>query len=221
MSKIKVHQIKVRKHFTLGEEIANAIAHGVGVLLGVLALVLLAIKSAHSGSAMYTFSMMVYSISLIVLFANSMLYHALKAGRAKNVFERFDHLSIYLLIAGSFTPYCLLAIGGTKGIALCALEWAIAIVGVIFKAIWIDKFVKIHVIVYLSMSWIIILFASVIIYAVSFTGFVFLMLGGLAYSIGVLFYVFNWFKYHHFVWHLFVLAGSVLHFISIYLYIKL
>ncbi|PKM49334.1 MAG: hemolysin D [Firmicutes bacterium HGW-Firmicutes-7] len=220
MTKLKVHQVKVRKHFTLGEEIANAITHGIGVLFGITALVLLAVKSVQSGSAIYTISMMLYASSLIILYANSMLYHAFKAGKAKDVFERFDHLSIYILIAGSYTPLCLLAIGGVKGMILCSIQWALAIVGVVFKAIWIDKFVKIHVIIYLSMGWMIIFFASSIFSSISFMGLLYLILGGLAYSIGVLFYVFNWFKYHHFVWHLFVLAGSVLHFFSVYFYIE-
>lgn len=220
MTKLKVHQIKVRKHFTVGEEIAHAITHGVGVLLGIAALVLLAIKGTHSGSLIYSISMVLYASSLIILYTNSMLYHAFKQGKAKDVFERFDHLSIYILIAGSYTPLCLLAIGGVKGIIICCIQWALAIVGVVFKAIWIDRFVKIHVMIYLLMGWMIIFFVSNIFTTISFMGILFLVLGGLAYSIGVLFYVFNWFKYHHFVWHLFVLAGSILHFLSVYLYIK-
>jgi hemolysin III len=220
LTKLKVHQIKVRKHFTVGEEIAHAITHGVGVLLGIAALVLLAIKGTHSGSLIYSISMVLYASSLIILYTNSMLYHAFKQGKAKDVFERFDHLSIYILIAGSYTPLCLLAIGGVKGIIICCIQWALAIVGVVFKAIWIDRFVKIHVMIYLLMGWMIIFFVSNIFTTISFMGILFLVLGGLAYSIGVLFYVFNWFKYHHFVWHLFVLAGSILHFLSVYLYIK-
>lgn len=214
-------KIIVRKKFSTGEEIANAITHGLGVLLGIAALIVMAIKGAKSQSIVYTISMMIYSVSTIVLYVNSMLYHAFREGTAKNVFERFDHLSIYILIAGSYTPLCLIAIGGVKGIVICCIQWGLAILGIVFKAIWIDRFVKIHVLIYLIMGWMIIIFISNIFKAITFTGFYLLLAGGLAYSIGVLFYVFNWFKYHHFVWHLFVLAGSVFLFFSIYLFVRI
>jgi hemolysin III len=213
-------KIVVRKNFSMGEEIANSVTHGFGMLLGIAALVLIAIKGAKGHNALYTVSMMIYSVSTIVLYANSMLYHAFKEGKAKNVFERFDHLSIYILIAGSYTPLCLIAIGGIKGIIICSIQWLLAIVGIVFKAIWIDRFVKIHVLIYLAMGWMITFFISSIFTSISPAGFYLLLAGGIAYSIGTLFYVFNWFKYHHFIWHLFVLAGSVLIFFSIYLFVE-
>ena len=218
---MKMTGIVVRKHFSIEEEIANAVTHGLGVLLGIAALVIFAIKGAKTQNALYTVSMMIYSVSTIVLYANSMLYHAFKEGKAKNVFERLDHLSIYILIAGSYTPLCLIAIGGIKGIIICSIQWALALVGVAFKAIWIDRFVKIHVLIYLTMGWMISFFISSIFRAVSFTGFYLLLAGGIAYSVGVLFYVFNWFKYHHFVWHIFVLAGSILIFLSLYFFVQI
>lgn len=218
---MKLTKIIVRKKFSTGEEIANAVTHGLGVLLGIVALIIIAIKGVEIHDVLYTVSMMVYSVSTIILYASSMLYHAFKEGRAKNLFERLDHLSIYILIAGSYTPLCLIAIGGTKGIIICAIQWALAIVGIVFKAIWIDKFVKIHVLIYLIMGWTITIFIRSIFKSMSFMGFSLLLAGGMSYSIGVLFYVFNWFKYHHLVWHLFVLAGSVFIFFSIYLYVKI
>jgi hemolysin III len=218
---LKITKIVVRKNFSIGEEIANAVTHGLGVLLGIAALVILAIKGAQGQNVLYTVSMMIYSVSTIVLYTNSTLYHAFKDERAKNVFERLDHLSIYILIAGSYTPLCLIAIGGIKGIIICSIQWILAFVGITFKAIWIDRFVKIHVLIYLIMGWMIILFISSIFESISFIGFYLLLFGGISYSIGVLFYVFNWFKYHHFVWHLFVLTGSVLFFFSIYLFVKI
>ncbi|MDF2878853.1 MAG: channel protein hemolysin family [Clostridia bacterium] len=159
----KVKKIIVRKNFSMGEEIAHSITHGIGMLLGIVALVLLVIKGISVNHTLYEVSMIIYSVSLIVLYGNSMLYHAFPEGKVKNVFERMDHSSVYLLIAGTYTPFCLLAIGGM--------------------------------------------------------GFVLLLAGGVCYSIGVLFFVFNWFKYHHFIWHLFVLAGSILHFFAIYIYV--
>ena len=209
-------KIVVRKNFSLGEEIANAITHGLGVLFGIAVLVIIVIKGASSHDVIYTVSMLIYSISTIILYTNSMLYHALKKGKAKNVFERLDHSSVYILIAGSYTPLCLIAIGGIKGIIICSIQWILAIIGVTFKAIWIKRFVKIHVLIYLFMGWMIIFFINNIFKPMSPIGFYLLLAGGISYSIGVLFYVFSWFKYHHFVWHLFVLAGSVLLFFSIY-----
>lgn len=218
---MKMTKIIVRKDFSNEEEIANAVTHGLGVLLGITALVIFAVKGAKTQNALYTVSMMIYSVSTIVLYANSMLYHAFKEGKTKNVFERLDHLSIYILIAGSYTPFCLIAIGGIKGIIICSIQWALAIAGVTFKVIWIDRFVKIHVLIYLTMGWMISFFISSIFKSISFTGFYLLLAGGIAYSAGVLFYIFNWFKYHHFVWHVFVLAGSVLIFFSLYLFVKI
>lgn len=214
-------KIIVRKNFSTGEEIANSITHGAGVLLGIAALVIIIIKGYRINNALYIVSMLIYSVSTIILYTNSMLYHAFKEGRVKKIFERLDHSSIYILIAGSYTPLCLIAIGGTKGIIICSIQWVLAVLGVVFKAIWIDRFVKIHVLIYLIMGWMIILFIGNIFKAISFTGFNLLLSGGLAYSIGVLFYIFDWFKYHHFVWHLFVLSGSVLLFFSMYLFVKI
>ncbi len=210
---------KVRKNFTLGEEIAHSITHGIGLLLGIAALVLLVVKGARSRDALYIVSVIIYAVSSIILYANSMFYHGFPQGKAKNIFEKLDHASVYLLIAGTYTPFCLIAVGGWIGILVCSIQWALAIVGVVFKSIWIDKYVKIHVIVYLAMGWTIIFFGSVIFNSLDTTGFAMLFVGGLCYSIGTLFYVFDWFKYHHFIWHLFVLAASVLLFFTIYFYV--
>lgn len=216
---LKLKNIIVRKNFTLGEEISHSISHGIGMLLGIAALVLLVIKGTRRNDVLYTITMLIYSISLIILYVNSMFYHAFPEGKAKNVFERLDHSSVYLLIAGTYTPFCLIAIGGVVGIVICCIQWILAILGVVFKVLWIEKYTKIHVLTYLLMGWMIIFFASTIFKAVSFIGFILLLLGGLSYSIGVLFFVFDWFKYHHFVWHVFVLVGSILLFFSIYIFL--
>jgi hemolysin III len=212
-------KVVVRKHFTLGEEISHSIAHGIGMLLGIVALILLVVKGSRLNDPLYTVSMVIYSSSLIILYTNSMFYHGFPQGKVKDVFERLDHSSVYLLIAGTYTPYCLIAVGGPIGITICVLQWALAILGVVFKSIWIDRFVKIHVAIYLLMGWTIIFFARTIFDGMASTGFILLFLGGMSYSIGVLFYVFDWFKYHHLVWHLFVLLASILLFFSIYFYV--
>lgn len=212
--------ISVRKDFSIGEEIANAVTHCVGALLAIAAMVLLIVKGAvnHRG-ALYIVSMVIYSFTLLFLFLNSTLYHALVPPKAKNVYERFDHLSIYLLISGTYMPFCLVSIGGALGIILCSIQWVLAIVGVVFKSIWIDKLVKVHTLIFLVMGWMIVLMAKPLYSSIGLSGLIFLIAGGVAYSIGTLFYIFNWFKYHHFIWHLFVLAGAVLHFFSLYLYV--
>lgn len=210
---------EVRKNFALGEEIAHSVTHGIGLLLGITALVLFMVKGARHKDALYTVSMLIYSVSMIILYANSMFYHGFPKSKVKDIFEKLDHSSVYLLIAGTYTPYCLLAVGGTIGIVICCIQWALAITGVVFKSIWIDKFVKIHVGIYLFMGWLIVFFARAIFESMSSVGFILLFTGGMAYSIGVLFYVFDWFKYHHFIWHLFVLFASICVFFSIYLYI--
>jgi len=212
-------QLQVRKHFTLGEEISHSVTHGIGLGLGIVALILLVIKGSRSRDGLYLVSMVIYASSLIILYTNSMFYHGMPEGGAKNLFEKLDHASVYLLIAGTYTPFCLLAVGGVKGIVVCSIQWALAAVGVVFKSIWIDKYVKIHVSIYLVMGWTIIFFGSAIFDSLASVGFTLVFLGGIGYSIGVLFYIFDWFKYHHFIWHLFVLAASILHFFAIYLYV--
>ncbi|WP_070001115.1 PAQR family membrane homeostasis protein TrhA [Cellulosilyticum sp. I15G10I2] len=217
MNKLKI--VVVRKHFSLGEEIAHSIAHGIGMLLGIAALVLLVIKGMRMNDTLYTVSMVIYSVSLIMLYGCSMVYHGFPEGKVKNVFERMDHSSVYLLIAGTYTPFCLLAIGGTLGMVICSIQWGLAILGVVFKMMYIERFVKIHVLIYLLMGWMIVFFVGTLFQTMSPMGFLLLLAGGLCYSIGVLFFVFDWFKYHHFIWHLFVLAGSILLFFSIYMYV--
>lgn len=216
---MKYQMKEVRKHFTTGEEIAHSITHGIGFLLGITALVLLVVKGARTRDALYIVSVIIYSSSLIVLYLNSMLYHGFPPSKTKDVFEKMDHASVYLLIAGTYTPFCLIAVGGWIGIVICSLQWILAITGVVFKSIWIDKFVKLHVVIFLLMGWTIIFFGRTIFDQLESVGFIMLFLGGVSYSIGTLFYVFYWFKFHHFVWHLFVLAASILHFFTIYFYV--
>lgn len=209
----------VRKDFTTKEEIANSITHGIGMLLGITALVLLAVKSSYVNSPLYTVSVVIYGISLIILYMNSTFYHGFPPSKVKDIFEKLDHSSVYLLIAGTYTPYCLIAIGGPLGITICAIQWGLAIIGITLKSIWIDRFVILHVLIYLGMGWTIIFFGRTIIASLNTVGFLLLLTGGISYSVGVLFYVFDWFKYHHLVWHLFVVLASVLHFFSIYFFV--
>lgn len=229
MSKqVKAHKQKTPKHnkfnsmkkkFSTGEEISHAITHGIGTLLGIAALVLLMVKGATSRNALYVVSMAIYGTTLILLYNNSTIYHALTHKKAKYIFEKLDHLSIYLLIAGTYTPYMLVAVGGAKGIVICAIQWTLAIIGIVMKAVWIERYQKVHLGIYLAMGWMIVMLFGDVQAALTVGGTRLLILGGISYSVGVLFYVFRWFKYHHMIWHLFVLGGSILHFFSIYMFI--
>lgn len=214
----KISTIEVIKDFSIQEEIANAITHGIGFLFAISALVLLIIKGVRYKDSLYLVSVIIYASSMIILFLNSTLYHGFPNSKVKDIFEKFDHSSVYLLIAGTYTPYCLVVVGGTKGIVICTIQWTLALIGVVSKVIWIDKFVKLHVANFLIMGWLIILFVNEIYTSMSTGGFMLLFSGGVLYSIGTLFYIFSWFKFHHFVWHLFVLFASFSVFLSIYLY---
>lgn len=203
------------KDYSLGEEIANSVTHGVGALLGIAALVLLLVEATTGIGAI---SAIIYSLSIILLFTMSTLYHAFPPSKVKRVFKRFDHLSIYVLIAGTYTPLLLVGISGTKGLILFGIQWLLVIIGVVFKAIWIKKFQAIHLILFLIMGWMgIVLFNDL--KAISTLSLNFILIGGICYTLGVLFYVSRLFKYSHMVWHLFVLAGSVFHFFAAYIII--
>ena len=196
---------------TLGEEIANAVSHGIMAIFGVVALVLMLIKSDTTIEVM---SAIIFGFGMINLYTMSTIYHALFHPTAKGVFQRFDHLSIYILIGGTFAPPLLLLpsmqepIFGVTGLGLgpvlFIVQWILIGIGVVFKSIWIKKFAKIHLFLYLAMGWSAVVFIQQL-FAYEPAAFWLVLSGGLAYSIGVAFYVFPKIKYFHFVWHIFIL----------------
>ncbi len=208
---------------TIGEEIANAVSHGVMAIFGVVALILLLIKSDRPIEYV---AAIIFSFGIILLYLMSTLYHALAHPVAKGVFRRFDHLSIYILIGGTFTPALLLIpklqepFLGPLGLGhvLLIVQWTLIIIGVIFKSVWIKRFQKIHLFVYLALGWSALTFIQALL-NFDANAFVFILLGGVAYSLGVIFYVFPKIRYFHFIWHLFTAAGTILHFIAIYGYL--
>lgn len=208
--------MEVKKYFTLGEEIFNAIIHGTGALLAIAGLVLLVIKA---DTPIEDVGVIIFASAAIILYTMSCIYHSFPQGTAKNVFERFDHLSIYILIAGTYTPFCLILLDGDKGWILFFIQWILAIIGVVFKSIWINKYVILHVLIYLLMGWSLIFLFNDIINQLDLIGFYFLLVGGISYSIGVIFYIFSLFKFHHAVWHIFVIFGTILHFFCMYFYV--
>jgi hemolysin III len=211
---------KKRRPQSTGEEIANSITHGLGALFGLAALIaMLYVAIAGSRSVVLIISLGVYGTSLFVLYLASTLYHALAKTRAGRVFQIIDHSSIYLLIAGTYTPFCLVAVKGWQGIALFIVEWGLAITGISLEAVWVKRPRWLSATVYIAMGWLAIFVIQPIISSMQPGGIILLVAGGLCYTLGVIFYAMRSVPYMHAVWHLWVLAGSLLQFASIVLYI--
>ncbi|WP_127594323.1 PAQR family membrane homeostasis protein TrhA [Paenibacillus lautus] len=201
------------------EEIANAITHGIGAALSVAALVLLIVFSSLKGTAWHVVSFTIYGSTMLLLYLSSTLVHGLRDGKAKDFFEFMDHSSIYLYIAGTYTPFLLVAIRGTLGWSLFGIVWGTALFGVIFKAFFVKKFLFLSTIFYLAMGWLIVIAWNPLTAVVAPQGMTLLAVGGVLYTLGTIFYVWRGFPYHHAIWHLFVLAGSILHFFAILIYL--
>jgi hemolysin III len=197
------------------EEIANAITHGVGALLAFAALVLLIVFSALHGSAWHVSSFAIFGSTMVVLYVMSTLYHSLTHIRAKKLFRKFDHMSIFLLIAGTYTPFCLTTLRGWLGWTIFGIVWACAVGGIVLKAFHTGKGALISTILYIIMGWIIIFFIRPVYETMSTEGFSFLLLGGAFYTVGAFFFIREKIPYNHSIWHLFVLAGSIFHFFAV------
>ncbi|MGI6200600.1 MAG: PAQR family membrane homeostasis protein TrhA [Christensenellales bacterium] len=208
-----------RKLYTRGEEIFNAVSHGVGTLLSIAALVVGVVFAALYGDAWRVVSAAIYGATLIILYCMSTLYHAITNPTAKKVFRVFDHCSIFFLIAGTYTPYTLVTLRGPWGWSLFAVVWAAAILGTVLNAISIERFKKFSIVCYVAMGWVVILAVNPLLQALPMPGFWLLIGGGVVYTLGIIFYKLKNLRYAHSIWHLFVLGGSALHFFSILLYV--
>jgi hemolysin III len=197
------------------EEIANAITHGIGTGLSIAALVLLAIFSAVNGSASHIIGFTIFGATLVVLYLASTLYHSMSNDRIKRLFQKFDHMSIFLLIAGTYTPFCLTALSGWVGWTVLGIVWCCAVAGIVMKAFHTGKFEGLSTFLYLVMGWLIIPAIKPLYDSVSFQTFVLLILGGFFYTAGTFFFVKDQRRYYHSIWHLFVMAGSTFHFFSV------
>ena len=207
--------------YSLGEEIINAISHGLGVLLGITALILTIIFAAKNNNTIGIVSACIYGSTMIIMYLMSCLYHSLSPRlKAKKVFRVIDHCDIYIFIAGCYTPYCLSLIKGTEGLIIFIIIWLSAIVGVLLNAINLEKFQIPSTAMYLIMGWLIIFSYNDIKSLLPSTGLNLLIGGGVIYTIGAILYgIGSKRKYFHSVFHFFVLAGSVFHFFSILLYV--
>lgn len=216
---VKKERITLPK-YTLGEELISSISHGVGALLSIAALVLCIISAAKQGSTIAVVSSCIYGTSLIILYLMSCLYHALAPNKAKKVFRVFDHCSIFLLIAGSYTPFLLITIGGTKGIIMMCIMWIATIIGIVFNSINLEKYDKASFVLYLIMGWMIIFSFKELLANLPTPGFILLLIGGIIYTVGAVIYaVGDKIKYMHSIWHFFVLGGSIFQFFTILLYV--
>ncbi|WP_276804938.1 PAQR family membrane homeostasis protein TrhA [Lactobacillus hominis] len=197
----------------------SAITHGIGFGLSVAGLVILIIKAAQSGSALKIVSFTLYGVSLILLYLFSTLYHSLIFTKARKVFQVFDHSSIFILIAGSYTPYALVAIGGAKGWIIWSIILALAITGILFYIFNQGKHVVLDTIIYVAMGWFVILASNSLIPVLGPIGFALLVWGGVAYTIGAILFSMRRIPFIHVIWHLFVMLGSILMYFSILLYV--
>jgi len=206
--------------YTLGEEITNAILHGIGALLSIAALVLCVVFSAIHENVYAVVSSCIYGSTLIILYTMSCLYHSFKVNNAKRVFRIIDHCSIFLLIAGTYTPYALVSLNGALGWTVFGIIWGCAILGIVLNAVDLNKFKKISMFLYITMGWAIIFAFKTLTANIARGGIYLLLAGGIVYTIGAIFYgIGKKHKYMHSVFHFFVLSGSILHFFSILLYV--
>lgn len=208
-------------NYTVGEEIANAVTHGVAALFSVAGLaVLVAFAVVYSGSPKVVTAVSVFGASMIFLYTASTLYHAIPNVRAKKVLQVIDHSMIYVLIAGSYTPFCLITLKGVTGIALCVVVWLIAVLGISLQSVLLKKSDWINCVLYLIMGWLALFVIDPLTEELQTPGLWLLVAGGIAYSVGVIFYVSDErIRYAHAIWHVFVFAGTCLQFFSVLLYV--
>ncbi len=210
---------KTKKRYSLGEEIFNSVAHGVGALLAIAAIPLLvvrAVKYVPEGmTSYYIVGFLIFAVSLLVLYISSTLYHAL-LGKAKKVFSVFDHCSIYILIAGTYSAYCLTVLNGKLGWIIFGVIWSLAVIGIVLYSIFGKKVQVISFITYIAMGWLIIFAIEPLKELLPAMSLQFLIYGGVTYTVGAIFFLLRKVKWMHSIWHIFVVIASVFHFFSIY-----
>jgi hemolysin III len=205
--------------YSLGEEIAHTITHGIGIVLSIAGLVVLVAFASLYGDAWHITSSSIYGATLILLYTASTLYHGIPQPRAKQVLRRIDHAAIFLLIAGTYTPYTLVNLRGEWGWTLFGVVWGFALFGVLLETLVKRRIKWLSISLYLGLGWLVVIAIKPLLNNVANGGLILLLAGGLCYSLGVIFYLWKRLAYHHAVWHLFVMAGSLLHFFSILFYV--
>jgi hemolysin III len=207
------------REYTVGEEIANSVTHGIGVVFSLVALTLLIGDAVLYGDSWALAGGIVFGVSLILLYTGSTLYHAIPFPNARHVFKILDHAAIYVLIAGSYTPFTLVTMRANGGWWMFAIVWTLAALGIAMEAFWTYRPRWLSAVVYLGMGWLAVFMIGPMRASLAPNGIALLVAGGLCYTIGTVFYVFKKVPYFHMVWHLWVLAGSVCHFVAVLLYV--
>lgn len=211
---------KPQKDYTLGEEVFNAVTHGVGTLLAIAAIPLCVVQAVTHGAGLLLAAALIYSITMVVEYLMSTLYHAIAVPAAKRVFKVLDHCGIYLYIAGCYAPYCLVTLINNNGIPLCIFVWVVALAGIVAEAFWVNRPRWISALLYLMQGWAVVVCVPALWTLLDPVGFWLLVVGGICYTIGAVFYTCTKKKkYMHSVFHLWVLAGSIFQFFSIYLFV--
>lgn len=206
--------------FTKKEEIVHAATHGIGVIFSIVALVLLVIFAKQNGDTRQVVSVSIFGVTMLLMYLSSTICHGLPEGKWKELFQIFDHSSIYLFIAGSYTPIMMGPLRTDLGWKLLIIVWGIAILGIIFKFFFVKKFLVLSTVFYVLMGWLIIIAWKPLAEVFPSQALDYLIAGGIFYTVGTIFYVWRKFHYHHAIWHLFVIAGSVFHFFSFLIYIS-
>lgn len=201
------------------EERLNAVTHGVGALLALAGLSILILSSHFYGGIWHLVSSSIYGTSLVLLYLASTLYHSFTNEKIKYIFKIIDHAAIYLLIAGTYTPFTLVLLHGNLGWTVFGVIWGLAFIGIVFQIFFVKRFKILSTICYIIMGWFMIICIKPLVAVLPTMGICWLIIGGLFYTVGALFYLYRWFPYNHMVWHLFVLAGSASHYISVLWYV--
>jgi len=210
---------KIIQPYTTGEEISHSVTHGIGTALSIAGLVISVVMAARTGDALKVLSFVIFGVSMILLYTASTLYHAFTHKKTKNVFRYMDHIAIFILIAGTYTPIALILLKGAWGWTLFGLAWGFAIAGIVYQAVFLNRFKWISISIYLGMGWLAIVAVQPLMAVMPFGLFLWILAGGLFYTLGSVFYLIDNIKFFHFIWHLFVIAGTVCHFFGLILYL--
>ncbi len=205
--------------YSTGEEIANSVTHGVGLILAIAGLAVLTGYASRLGNGWHMVSCIVFATTLILQYAFSTLYHSIQIPRAKSIMRVLDHSAIFLLIAGTYTPFMLVNLRGTWGWTLFGVVWTLALLGVLFQVSLLRRWQGVSLSLYIGMGWVVVIAIKPMLESVAMGGLILLLLGGLAYTSGVGFYLWKRLRYHHAIWHGFVLLGSILHFFAVLFYV--
>ena len=205
--------------YSTGEEIANSVTHGIGLLLAIAGFAILTSFASHHGNTWHLVSCTIFAITLIVQYTFSTLYHSIQLPKVKCVMRAFDHSAIFLLIAGTYTPFMLVNLRGTWGWALFGIVWTLAVAGILFQTTLLRSWKGVSIAIYIAMGWAVVIAIKPMLQFVAPGGLVLLLAGGIAYTSGVGFYLWKSLRYHHAIWHGFVLLGSIFHFFAVLFYV--